>query len=172
MSKYISKQQSSNVAKTLTQKLTDQIKLKESEISAIVSEIYIKTLPKDIAEIYKYFKRYFHTASQIRCEGNGLNDSFKINESVPSQGGWQVCILPTASEAKKISKISNEIKKIETKRDNLKNSIENTLNSLRTYNRIQKEFPEAFEILPDKDPTINTLAVPIDDIRAQLEAIK
>lgn len=172
MSKYISKQQSSVVAKSLTQKLADQINQKQTEISVIVSEIYLKSLPKEIINLYPTHKKYFQKSSKIRCEGNGLNNEFTLKESVPSDSRWQVCILPSATEAEQILKISTEIEKLETKRNDLKNSIENTLNSLRTYNRIQKEFPEAFELLPDKEPSINTLAIPIEDIRTQLEALK
>ncbi|CDN79515.1 Nmad5 family putative nucleotide modification protein [Elizabethkingia anophelis] len=172
MSKYISKQQSRDIAKSLTKKIAEQISQKQNEISEIISEIYLKTLPKEIINLYSTHNKYFYKCSRIRVEGNGLNDAFDLKKSVPSDGSWQVCILPDKYEVKQILKISNEIKKLESKRNNLINSIENTLNSLRTYNRIQKEFPEAAKFLPDENKSINTLAVPIEDIRKQLEAIK
>lgn len=172
MTKYISKNQSSAVANLLTKKLADQINEKKNNLSEIVSQIYLKTRPKEITDAFPKYKNYFQKSSRIRCEGNGLNIEVSLTESVPSTGNWQVCILPSAKESEDILKIYNDVENLETKRNNLKNSIEGTLNSLRTYNRIQKEFPEAFELLPDKEPSINTLAVPIEDIRTQLEALK
>ncbi|MGD1319555.1 Nmad5 family putative nucleotide modification protein [Chryseobacterium sp. 2R14A] len=173
MSRYITKERAHITAKKLVDNLEVKIREKKQKLSEIVSEIYLKDVPTEIINLFKTNKKYFLTASTIRCEGNGLNKGFDLTSAVPSKNGsWSVCILPNAIESKKILKISNEFEDLKEKRDALKKQIENTLLSLKTYNRIQKDFPEAYDLLPDKDATVNTLAVPIEDIRTQLEALK
>lgn len=172
MSKYITKNVAESIGYKLTQKIADKIKIKRSEISEIVSKIYLENLPKDIVSISEKHRKYFKVSHKIRCEGNGLNSiEITLTKSVISDGNWQLCILPSVSEAKKILKIYNELQDLNEKEKELKKSIENTLLQLRTYKRIEAEFPEAFEFLP-KDSVVNTLAVPIEDIRSQLKALK
>lgn len=172
MSRIITKLDASKVAVKMIENISFKIIEKKNEVSDIVSEIYLKSLPKEVSKTYKIHSQYFNKLKDIRCEGNGLNDSFNLKQSLPSDGSWQKCIMPTEQEAVIIIRLSEEINNLEVKRSNLKNSIEKTLLSLRSYNRIKKDFPEAYDLLPKYDETDKSLMIPIQQIMSELAELK
>lgn len=173
MSNYITKDLAIFVANKMIEKISVKIKNKNSELSELIIAAYNKTLPREIIELSSKFPNYFKKCGRVLLKDNGLNDGFLLTKSVVSTtDNYQVAFQPDPSTAKLVSKSLNELKKLENKRDELKSQIKNTLLNLKTYKRIQEQFPEAFELLPDRKVAENTLAIPIDDIRKQLVAIK
>lgn len=173
MSNYITKDIARQTAIKMIAKIEAKVKNKKAELSELIIENYNKNLPKEILEASLKYPNYFKKSSQVLLKENGLNDSFSLTKSVCSTlDTYQVVFIPEVAIAKLLSKGIIELNKLENKKKELRIQIENTLLNLKTYKRIQDQFPEAFEFLPEKAQTDNALAIPIDDIRKQLSAIK
>lgn len=171
MSNYITKDHANIIAKEMVKKMNEKIRLKEEDLSQYITEQYNATLPKDVLSLFNQYPNYFRKAGRVLLKGNGLNSGFNLLKSVCAVSDYQIALQPDPAAAKIISKSLSEIEKLETKRNQLKVQIEQTLLSLKTYKRIEDQFPEAFALIPQRG-TINAVAIPIDDIRKQLGAIK
>lgn len=171
MSNYITKTHADTIAKEMVKKMTDKIQLKKVELSQYITDQYNATLPKDVLNLFNQYPNYFKRAGTVLLKGNGLNSGYYLSKSVCAVSDYQVALQPEPAAAKIISKSLNEIEKLETKRNQLKVQIEQTLLSLKTYKRIEDQFPEAYALIPER-ATVNAIAVPIDDIRKQLGALK
>ena len=171
MSTYITKDHANFIASQMVKKMSAEIQSHQEALSQFVTDRYNETIPADILDAYKKYPNYFKRASRILLRDNGLNDSFGLFKPVCALSDFQAVFQPDTPAAKVISKHLNQIDKLKTKRDSLKKQIEQTLLSLRTYKRIEDKFPEAFALIPQRS-TVNAVAIPIDDIRKQLGAIK
>ena len=171
MSNYITKDLAKFVASKMIDKMQQNIELKKLQVSEKVVADINKTLPKELLEIALKYPNYFKKCNRILLQGNGLNDSFSLNKSVLATGNYhQIAFKPEPEDAKIISKGINEIEKLEKKYKELRIQIEKTLLNLKTFKRIETQFPEAWKFVPE-NKTENSLAVPIEDLRKQLNHI-
>lgn len=159
-----------DVAEVVTKEL---LKDKRNEVNELKKQLhktcrdyYLEQLPKDVINLFSKFRDYFRTTTSIRINGPGLPVGYKyyqLGESLPQSFDN---ISVNEKQAEVIIRLESKIADKEKALSKLTADIESALYNLRTYKNVEKEFPEAFKLLPEKP--ITTLAVNISDLRSQL----
>jgi hypothetical protein len=118
-------------------------------------------------EVFQEHPNYFKTQSCAQLHGNGFNwESIYFGMSLPYCSS---IFTPTPQDAKELIVLYNEVEDLKRDYRDLVREIENALYSLRTFNRIKTEFPEAVPFLPIEGST--SLTVNLSGIRSKLQAI-
>jgi len=160
----ITKAIANEVALKLTEKKRANIKKLETTLSSVLHGMILKTIPKEVVELFEKHPKFFGTRSSFQLQGNGWN--YKYLNSVKQIPTYNSSFSPNAKDSETLTKLDNEVKKERQDYEKLVSEIETALFGLRTYKRVQENFPEAFELLPNK---INTsLSVNLSDIRQKL----
>jgi hypothetical protein len=161
----ITKTIAEQVAKKLTEKKSNEIKELRLQLKQKATEIKLANTPVVIMDLFKEYPDFFNEKSGEYINGPGLNrySSFSYTEEMPGiNEGLQI----TAEEAEQIIEIDDKIKDLTAAINKVRTDIEVALLSLRTYNNIEKEFPEAFAHLPER--TSMALAINLADVRKQI----
>ncbi len=161
MSNRITKEIAKEVAKKLTEKKQKALELEKSKLNDLAYGIALSKVPDEVMKCYKKHKGYFNTASYLQLSGNGFNfDIINFNEYLPSAG---IVFTPNDSDSKKLKALTNSIEDKSKELKSLRNEIEIALCNLRTYNGVEKEFKEAFKLLPKRSIstalTVNLLSI-------------
>lgn len=163
----ITKQIASDVANQLLAKKVKGNNRNWTELSNEVYESVLKTIPKEITELYEKHPSYVRTSQNVRLFGNGFN-----HENISTPRGFP-CIdysktyTPTEKEAADWIKLLNDYKDGKDNLRKLSSEIESALYNLKTYKAVQDNFPEAYELLPEKVST--SLSVNLSDIRQKIK---
>lgn len=170
MSTRITKAIAEAVAKQLVQSKQAEIKQIQDNEADFISGFYEASLSQLVKDGFKKHKGFFHTSSSIRLSGSGLTQGYRyyaLNKNYPVCNSCPV--FPVSDEqANTIIEFETQIEEKTKSMRELFNNIEAALINLRTYNNIEKEFPEAFALLPKQ--AVNTaLAINIKDIRCKLD---
>lgn len=72
--------------------------------------------------------------------------------------------------ATQVMTLSDKASKLMKKRDTLRKDIQNSLLSLRTYNKVKENFPEAFKYLPDSNIS-TALTINLSAIRERVQEV-
>lgn len=166
----ITKVIATDVAKKMSKPAMEQRKKAQDLLREAVYVIMIKRTPKILKEAFEKYPNYFTTSSCVKFAGNGFNHEilWTSEKFIKPEGSYGNTIIePTDAEAKIVKPLYEDFKKKQGDYTSLANKIEVTLNNLKTYNKVKTDFPEAFDFLPPKNST--ALAIPIEDIRKQLE---
>ncbi len=165
MSNRITKEIAKEVAKKLTEKKQKALDLEKTKLSELAYGIALARIPADIMKCFKKHKNYFSTSSYLQLTGNGFNhEHVDFNEYLPSADR---IMTPNDSDAKKLRTLMDSIQDKTKELKSLRNEIEIALCNLRTYNGVEKEFKEAFKLLPKR--SISTaLTVNLSSIRERL----
>jgi len=166
----ITKEIAANVAKQLVSSKKEEIKSLKSQQSEFITTIYEASLSELIKQAFKKHKGFLYTTTSIRLIGSGLPVGYKSYQLTKVLPQCNSCgQFPMNDEqADVIINFSNKIEDLEKSTHELQNNIEAALFNLRTYNNVEKEFPEAFKLLPASK--VNTgLMVNIKDIRCKLD---
>jgi len=160
----ITKTIAESVAKQLAEPKNLELKeLKEKSIELVTSVIK-STIPSEIMEMYAKYPDFFNTHynTRINCAGFGY-EYYKFN-TLPDDGDNPKI---STQDGNKILSLAHKIEVKEKEYKQLRLEIETALIGLRTYSNVQKEFPEAFKLLP----TITTTALTVDlkSIRCKLD---
>nr|DAJ08476.1 MAG TPA: Nucleotide modification associated domain 5 [Caudoviricetes sp.] len=164
----ITKTIAENVAEELTKKLDEKIKEHKKDLEKVAGNIYVKSLPKGLMEAYDKFPKYFNTRCSIQLVGNGANyETIWLDKEYPS-----VEYRYTASEkdTKSILGRYDTIKKLEKEKKDLETNIQEALLALKTYKRVEQEFPEAVQYLPESSSCI-AIAIPMKDLRGKINSL-
>lgn len=140
-----------DVANLMVQSKQEEINLKKEELKEYVTRIYRKSLPKEILNIYEKYPEYMIHCSSVQLTGKGFNHEYVNIHSSPARKDYYTVI--NIKEEEDINKIRNLYDHIKESNKNikvLKLDIENALKNLRTYKKVESEFPEAFKHLPNK----------------------
>jgi len=161
----ITKQIAENVAAQLTRKKNTEISSLKKELENKFSEIYLKTVPKEVLQLFEKFPDYVKTRRGLQCTGNGFEwQTLDFNKELPA---YKNCFSPDELDAKELLELANKIKDKKQELFKLKAEIENVVFNLRTFKRVEIEFPEAVPFLPT---TVSTaLMVNISDLRNKLK---
>lgn len=166
MSQIVTKEIALQVAKQLLDKKLLAIEKLKTTFKTSARVLYLKTLPKSVINLTKKYPEYINQSSSIQLHGNGWSYEYiSFDKSVPvvrNERYWS----PDLTISNAIKKDLNIIRDLEKEYRELLKEIEVSLYSLRTYNRVEKEFPEAFKLLPVKQTM--ALAINIPDIRKKL----
>lgn len=161
----ITKQIAENVSVKLTEKQALEIKELNTELANKFTEIYLKTIPKEVLDIHKKYPEFIETRSSLQCQGNGFNwQSLYLNANFPAKNH---CFSPNENDAKLLLSLINEINDKKSELLKLKQEVYALVFNFRTYAKVSSEFPEAIPFLPTITST--ALMVNISDLRKKLK---
>lgn len=163
----ITKAIAEDVAKQLVQDKENEIQQLKNNLSHYVTKLHIDRIPDAVMKAFKTNGSYVNNQASIYICGAGFDRWFQVTleKSLPYNGDHLEVSSEQGDQIKAAKNLIDD--KTEEKRK-LRQSIEVALFNLRTYNNVEKEFPEAFKFLPKA--SVNTaLAININDIRNQLK---
>jgi len=161
----ITKAIAQEVALRLTAKKLNEVEALRLNLRNVFTEMYLATIPEEILKLFKAHPSYFEARSSFQLQGNGCNYEYlSTNKNLPFS---KRLFMPTAEQAGILLPLCNSLDAKNKELKELRNEIEITLNSLRSYKRIRELFPEAAPFLPEKITT--ALAVNISDLQSRLE---
>lgn len=164
----ITKDKAAAAAIALTAELGAKIETKQNELIALADIVVSQKVPKEFAELRKKYAKYFkfNRSFNITVEGVARGVFVQLDKAYPAEKeyGNQV-IISDHETVEQLTKMETEIWELENRRENLIKEIEATLYSLRTYNRVAQEFPEAVEFLPKQE---TTALVNLDSLKTRL----
>jgi len=161
----ITKQIASEVAILLLQKQANEIKSLNKDLETEFTEMVFKKIPVEVLDVFGKFSDYFGTRKSFQLSGNGFNYKWlSASRCLPAKNA---SFCPDEKEAKRLLSIINKIDDKSNKYQDLLKEIEVTLFSLRTYKRVEENFPEAFVLLPKKQTV--SLALNLSDLRNKLK---
>lgn len=161
----VTKQIAESVAIELTKKNALEIKELKADLDNKFTEIYLKTVPKEVLQLFEKYPDYVETRSSMQMSGNGFQyQSLSLNKSFPAKNH---VFLPNEKDAKMLLLLVNEISDKKSEHSKLKQEVSALLFNLKTYNRVNSEFPEATPFLPKT--VTSALMVNISDLREKLK---
>lgn len=166
----VTKDIAKETALKMCERVLDEVHKAEKKLSDATKVIMDMRTPTEIKNAYEKFKDYFDTADVIYLKGHGFNsDRIELVDRdtfISNTGNYSKTIEVTEAEAKILTPLLRDFQQKSKDYNDVKASVETTLNSLKTYNRVKTHFPEAYEFLPEKTST--ALALPVDDIMQKL----
>ena len=131
------------------------------------------TLPKDLKECFEKYKSTFQKAScATLCNGrhevrvDGLS-------YFPASTTWYPHVEVGSQIIERIDKLRLKIDKLKEEKEKTYNSIVSTLLSLRTFERVQEQFSDAYEYLKEYENVSTSIpSLPIDDILSTIKKYK
>jgi len=161
----ITRQIAENISAELTKKKALEITQLKQNLIDKFTDIYIKSLPKEVIDLHKKYPEYVNARFRLQLSGNGFQYQYiDLLESLPSKNS---IFLPSEKDAKTLHFLINEVDEKEAEYKNLQIEISSLLLGLKTYNRVNSEFPEATPFLPKSMST--ALMVNISDLREKLK---
>lgn len=153
------------VAEKLIQKQGLELKGLKEDLKQKLENIILGTIPKEIKDFYKKHPSYVETRQSFQLSGNGFEYQYlNTKNHIPA---FKSSFQPNETDALLIKNSLNQIKDKEKEYKKLFSEIEVALFGLRTYKRVEENFPEAFLLLPNKITT--SLAVNISDLRQKIK---
>lgn len=168
----ITKQIAQDVAMQLVSGKRVEIKELKNKQAEFLTEIYENSLSDLIKESFAKHKGFIYSGSSLRLSGVGLPQGYKnypLTKELPKCNSCSIFPV-TDEQAAIILGYSDKVDDLEREVNELQNNIEAALFNLRTYGNVEKEFPEAFKLLP-VTKTNTGLMVNIKDIRCKLDKI-
>ncbi len=163
----ITKAIAENVAKQLVAQKETELSDTKNDRTKFITDIYIKTIPEAVMKVFKSHPDFLHTTSRINFEAPGIDkyQGYNLLKYLPFASKKTTV---TSEQANKIIDFDNAIADKKKEISELKTGIEVALFNLRTYNNVEKEFPEAFKLLPVSQANTG-LMVNIKSIRCKLD---
>lgn len=161
----ITKQIAEDVAVKLTKKQALEIEKLQKDMKQKFTEIYLKTIPKEIMDLFEKYPKYFEKRSSFQISGNGFQyQQLHTDKDYPSS---QYSYSLKEKDASLMLGLMNTLDDKKNELYKLKKEVANLLFNLRTYAKVNSEFPEASPFLPK---TVTTaLMVNISDLREKLK---
>ena len=175
----ISKVIAESIARQLVAKFDIEYNNLSEEIVNYLKPLVLKTIPTEVAELYKKYPQNFKTIRTVILNSNGFhNDSVSFKEPIPIPPNFNYCeyvydkdlLLPNGKPALSkdnythLWKLWEKRKSIAEKKETTRKEICNTLLTLKSYKRIQEHFPEIASYLPTSTQTM-ALTLNLDKIR-------
>lgn len=159
----ITKEIAHATAVSLLSKKKEKINELKEKLKALVTETVKKTIPHEVMVMFGKYPDYFDTHYNSRLQGAGFGyesyyfDALPYNKETPPVG---------SQDGNKILSLSNKVSDAEKEYKRLLTEIETALFAFRTYSNVEKEFPEAFALLPEK--MSQAVMINISSLRSQL----
>jgi len=162
----ITKQIAEAVANQLVLPKRQELQKEEQKLHQITTDIYLKHIPSQVMDAYDKYHEWFNKTESVYLNTNGFNYEYlALTKNYPKQRNKYPEF--TAAESAKIRVQFDIVADLKKSIEKLKFDIETAVFNLRTYSNVEKEFPEAFKLLPAKQTT--ALIVNLKDIRCQLD---
>ena len=153
--------------KLLSEKLTviDEIAEKRQDFA---TKKVMDSLPALIRDAYKAHPSYFSATTTCYFEGVGITRTQEASKEWIPNNHTRVFILEGGELNEYVALVNTHIN-LSKEYLELKEEIVATLCAMRSYKRIQTDFPEAYTLLPDRQTT--ALTVNIDKLRCKLDLV-
>lgn len=160
----ITKQIAENVAERLTETKVKNLEAQKQKIKDLVTELIREKTPHEVVLLSKKHTSFFTITDRFRFDTEDFKwEYFESNERFPStEKHYEL----TKEENKKLFTLVQKREKQKNEIKQLRKEIEQALINLKTFKRVETEFPEAFKFLPKNGST--ALVVNVDSIRKQL----
>lgn len=162
---------SNDLAGQIATKLTEKSRLNADklhvEFRELVTSLYEEQTPASVKKCFKENADWFYRKSSIKLDGHGFNWEYvSTTRPVICNNNSDAILKLTSSVADKITSAQRKWQKAKNQYDNLKKEAKQALLTLKTYNNIRKELPEAASMLPP--PLSNALVVNFTSLKQQL----
>ena len=169
----ITKALAEEVATKMVLPITEKINALIKERVSIADEAISKSIPKEIADCYSRYKKYFQTAHCVTLHDGSHEVRIDDTSYFPAPTNWYPHVSSDASTIEQIEKLRMKIEKAKNEKDKMFNSVVSALLSLRTFKRVKENFPDAYECMAEYEEEGKTaLALPIDDILSTIKKYK
>jgi ribosome-associated translation inhibitor RaiA len=164
----ISKSLAEQLAKKLAEKKLQCVTNAKNAYVEFVRESYLKQVPKPVFEFFQKHREFAKKTTSICLQGHGFQyETVSFQENVPSNNdSYKAFITLDAKLASQITKLKNKWEKELEEYKKLLKEIESALLSLGGYAAIEKNFPEAAKLLPQRQTL--ALTVNLSDIRKKI----
>lgn len=126
-------------------------------------------LPDEVLLLNKTNPRFLRKCSQIRiCKGTAVILSIWDSKEFPYSDGT-LSIEPSEETCEEIMKLYNELKKLNNEESTVLCQLEECIYSMKTYKTIEKEFPEAFKLLPKEEEAVTAVSFPVKELLKKLK---
>jgi hypothetical protein len=147
----ISQAVAQDVATKITKKLYDkQIEI-ENQISALVEQVYVDSIPAPVMAAYKKYEKWMHSSYSTYISGRGIDNRYRVvsySKPYPRQGSSTERVELPDDVADQVVKLMNLKETTAEKYKKTKLEIENTILALGTHKRVCAEMPQAAQYLP------------------------
>ena len=173
--KTISQQKVANLSHMMVKHLSEKSNTLKEQVRLKIEQFLRKDYSKEVLEFFDK-----HPNLIVKCEGISLYYTFDNNKdyrftvypNLPKYTKEDVNLVKMFKLGEGFDLIDDLMKEYcanEKKRDELKNKIKCTLNTLKSYTRIKNEFPEAYKLLVEK---IDKEVLNVDDPCTDVEALR
>jgi hypothetical protein len=165
----ITKEIADQVARQMIAKKLEKNEAKLQELKGLVALRVMETkIPKEVGQFRSDgFEDYLKKSRGVTLIGNGFNHEYLDLKPFPSTtSNNYITFEPTPEDAKIWIKLHRDYQTEIQNIQRLRGEIEEFLYRLKTYAKVEKEFPEAFKLLPAKQET--GFSVCVDDLRKRL----
>jgi hypothetical protein len=155
----ISKDLAWDVAVAVCHKKCSQRDKANKEFKQAVADSYLhENVPLLVTEMYQKIPEFITHSRTLYLKGNGWNTvSVFLNTPIivkaKTDNIQSVYYYPSEKESKKLQKLFHVYEKLKKEYDDLLTETQNTLLTLKTYKRVQEQFPLAYKYLPVKAKT-------------------
>ncbi len=169
----ITKALAEEVATKMVLPITEKINTLTKERVSIADEVISKSIPKEIADCYCKYKKYFQISHCVTLYDGSHEVRIDDTSYFPAPSSWYPHISSDTSTIERIETLRMKIDKTKDEKSKMYNSIVSTLLSLRTFKRAKENFPDAYEFMAEYEEEGKTaLALPIDDILSTIKKYK
>lgn len=166
----ITKEIAQKVANQLLHKKDEQIEDLKIKVNDILKKEILSTIPNTIIAAFhdKTTHDYIDASGSVRLMGNGFNhEHYYLINSLPTKGG-EIIINVSEKFSKLLMPAHKHLKISKREREITFDEVYVSLINLRTYANIEKQFPEAFLLLPPENKSM-ALLVNVDHIRNKIK---
>lgn len=175
--KTISQQKVSELSNMMVKHLSDKLESLKDQVRLKIEESLKPDYPKEILDFFEKYPKVVNKCTGISIYWNfdGYKDyKFTVYPNLPKyiNEGVDLGKIFTHKDGLRrgvISDLMEEYCQVFKKRDELRNKIKCTLNTLKSYARIKNEFPEAYKLLVEK---IDKEVLNADDPCTDVEALR
>ena len=161
---------SQELAQSIAYKLTEKSRIACDKLHVYFREfvtcLYEEQTPEEVKKCLKNHPDWIQTNSTIRLDGHGFRWEYVTSTRPVIQTDKDNKLEMTAKVADKISSLKNKWEKSKKVYEELKAEAKQALLSLRTFNNIRKELPQAAPMLPP--PISNALVVNFNSLKNRL----
>lgn len=168
------------IAEALTQPVKNKIKKIEAQMTKAATKVFIKKVPKDLLAVWEKYPKVVSTTYQFCIHIDNKRDwdaRVYIDISIPDYNFEpSKLLLANPDLFEELNTLAKKMIALKKEGNQTSNQIKCALSKLRTYKKIEANFPEAYKILekidevrkkesPAKEPT---LCDDVEKLRAKL----
>lgn len=163
----ITKEVANKVANLLVKKKKEELTRLESELNSFCIEQVIAKTPTEVMLMWENpkTKPYINSSNNFYLLGEGVLRNYhkSLGISLPRQNSTG-CISLDSEDAATLVKKLKQIENLEQEIKEIVLKFETTIYNLRSYTRIEKEFPEAYLLIP-REEGVNLPSLNLQEVR-------